>query len=482
MKFAYASPSSTAKAAWPVFGIVVGLLLLLLVYFDPMSGAMLSIALPLVLLLSRARRYRDFLDYRIVYLFGITVWSFDHCMGLFSLRNSADDLAHRCTEALAVYGYGVLLSSFAVLLVWRESVDVGTLIERAEPSDRRQGRMIVLVFSSMAYAAVTFTSGFEPAEMGSALSSFVLLSFAMVQVGFVIRNRRMAFIMTCICISGMFSAHAPNRTSLLVPLAISSLAIIAASKGSINWKLFSMRSAGLVIAMLFIMIFADWQKQLKTSFFTALFSDDSQQLSFFQTALQSNYLVRSDATVDYFSYLQFIIEHELYSPCSWLLQLLTSFVPRSVYPSKPVFDLSAILYDAHVIDAPLYFDFLFDRVADSGLYGIVFYNLGYLLLTRFVYRTYSRVHRLRPDGPECGLYLTALVTLFLVIRGPIIQIAWFYLFPLVGIVVRNFLASFAVAFSRGRRIRPDAGYREEARAAIERSEQTANRPHSTGGR
>jgi hypothetical protein len=65
------------------------------------------------------------------------------------------------------------------------------------------------------------------------------------------------------------------------------------------------------------------------------------------------------------------------------------------------------------------------------------YNLGYLCLSPAVYRMYDNVRSIRPFGVECGLYLASLVTFYLIVRGPIILITWFYLFPMVCIALRN---------------------------------------------
>lgn len=437
------------RGRWPIVPIIIGLILMGLVSVDPASGAMLSVVFPLSLLITLTRNYRHLLDYRVVYLLGITVWSVDHCTGLFLLRHSAADLLHRYADALAMYGYGVLLSTFAVLVFWRDTVAIGAFLEKEFRPRAKPLKPFFFAAVSIAYGVATFVTGSSDSNIGSALSSFVLVSFATVQIALALRGRWVAFTLVCMYTSALFSENAPNRTSLLVPLVISCLAAIA-SCNRLNWRIFSLKSGMLMLALIGTLLLADWQKQLGTSFVEAVLSDTPKGLGFDKTTMQSNYLVRSGATLDYFSYLQFIIDHRLYSPGSWLLQVVTSVAPRSVFAAKPNFDLSAILYEAHVVDAPLYFEFLFDRIADSGLYGILLYNFGYLFLTRYAYKTYSKVHTLRADGRECGLYITALVTLFLVIRGPIILIAWFYLYPMVLILIRNRLARWAVSVSKQR--------------------------------
>jgi hypothetical protein len=57
---------------------------------------------------------------------------------------------------------------------------------------------------------------------------------------------------------------------------------------------------------------------------------------------------------------------------------------------------------------------------------------------------------------ECGLYLAALVTLYLVMRGPIILITWFYLFPMVFLALRN-VAIRLMRRQRAREALPNTG-------------------------
>lgn len=431
----------TGLGSVPMIPMLIGTGLLWLLWTDPAWGAQLSLIFPLSFLLAVMPRYRGLLDYRIVYLFSITVWSFNHCYGVALLAQNSGALLQQYNGALTMYGYGVVLSTMLVLLFWKDKVGVGD--PRQKAMKRKAGResktgalrLLFFIVVSLAYAVIVQLESSD-IPLASVLGSFMVVTFATIQASYAQRGRWGLVALMCIYTSAVFSSSAANRTTMLAPIAITCLAALAAVP-RLNWRVISGRTAVLLALVAAISLLADWQKQMGMSLITAMTSDTRGLPGIGAAAENSNYFAHSDATADYLRYLQYIIDHHLYHNGSWFMQLVSSFTPRALFPNKPIYDVSAILYDDKIVGMPMYFDFLFDRISDSGMYGILLYNLGYLCLTRGVYRIYSRVRQARPYGLECGLYLTSLVTLFLVMRGPIILIAWFYLFPMTAIVMRN---------------------------------------------
>jgi len=432
---------SRGLARLPLVSLFVGVDLAILLPFDAALGAACSILLPMCMFISVAHRYRSLLDYRCVYLFALTAWSFTHCYGILVLLLQDGVQLQRYTGALTVYGYGVILSTLLVLLFWKDSAVV--VYPNRNFVGKGPGKLTLLMFvlTSFANAAVVQLD-LSSLPLASMFGSFMLVSFAAVQLGYANQRRWVALIVACGYTSEVFSLGAANRTSMLVPMVVTGLALLV-TRPRLNKRIMSIRTALLAVCILLVALLADWQKQMKISLFEALSGSDMRTLpGFMVSASNSNYMAHADATVDYLSYVQYVIDHQLYHYGYWFMQVATSFAPRMLFPEKPNFDVSAILYEAHVVRAPMYFDFLFDRIVDSGLCGIVLYNLGYLLLTSIVYRMYARVMVERPLGLECGLYLASLATLYLVMRGPIILIAWFLLFPMVAIAALDLVLRF----------------------------------------
>jgi hypothetical protein len=117
----------------PMIPMMIGTGLLWLVWTDPAWGAQLSMIFPLSMLLAVMPRYRGLLDYRVVYLFSLTVWSFNHCYGIALLAHYSGALLQRYEDALTMYGYGVVLSTMLVLLFWKDKVAVGPVVASPRP-------------------------------------------------------------------------------------------------------------------------------------------------------------------------------------------------------------------------------------------------------------------------------------------------------------------------------------------------------------
>jgi hypothetical protein len=419
----------------PLIPMLIGIESPLLTLVDPAWGAALSVLFPLSLFFAVARRYRNLLDYRVVYLFAMSVWAANHCSGIFLLLQGDSTLLRQYASAMSLYSYGVTASTFLVLLFWKDTVAITGGGETSQEDKGERRRFIAFLVWSMAYA---IEQQFEQSSMpiGPMLGSFMLVAFATNQLSYARSGRWVALLLAGGYTSAIFSLGAANRTSMLVPMVVTVLATIAAQP-RLDGRILSLKTAYLLTALVAAALIADWQKQMHVSLFAAITGDMRTLPSLTATAGNSNYLPHADATLEYLGYVQYIIDHQLYHKGYYFMQVATSFTPRAVFPGKPIFDISAVLYDAHIVKSPMYFDFLFDRIIDSGFYGIVLYNLGYLWLTRVAYRLYDRVRAYRPLGVECGLYLAALVTLYLVMRGPIILITWFYLFPMVFLALRN---------------------------------------------
>ncbi|MFM0737515.1 hypothetical protein PQQ51_09770 [Paraburkholderia xenovorans] len=418
----------------PLIPILIGIETPLLTLADPAWGAAASVLFPLSLFIAVARRYRDLLDYRVIYLFALSVWAANHCSGIFFLLQGDSTQIQPFGGAMSLYSYGVTASTFLVLLFWKDRVHVAELrIDTPEVHGERL-RFFAFLVVSVGYAIVVQWDSSLP--IASMLSSFMLVAFATNQLSYARRGRWIALLLSGAYASAIFSLGAANRTSMLVPMVVTGLAALA-TRPRMDGRIFSLRTAFLIAALLAVALIADWQKQMHMSLFEAVTGDMRALPTLMSTAENSNYLTHADATLEYLGYIQYIIDHHIYHNGYYLMQVVSSFTPRALFPGKPNFDVSALLYDAHIVKMPMYFDFLFDRIIDSGFFGIVLYNLGYLWLTRTAYRMYDRVRAIRPLGVECGLYLAALITLYLVMRGPIILITWFYLFPMVLLALRN---------------------------------------------
>ncbi|MEM5383448.1 hypothetical protein VSR68_07575 [Paraburkholderia phymatum] len=424
---------SRGMGRMPLISMFVGFDLAILLAVDAALGAVFSILFPLCMFISVACRYRSLLDYRVVYLFALTAWSFTHCYGILVLLFQDGFQLQRYTSALTIYGYGVLLSTLLVLFFWKKNVVV--VYPNKNFFDKGPGQLAfsMFVLTSFAYAAAVQLD-LSSLPLASMFGSFMLVAFAATQLGYANQRRWVALTVACGYASAVYSVGAANRTSMLVPMVVTGLALLVTCP-RLNGRVLSVRTALVAAGILLIALLADWQKQMKMSLFEALSGDMRAVPDFVSSVTNSNYMAHADATLDYLSYVQYVIDHHLYHHGYWFMQVASSFTPRILFPDKPNFDISAILYEAHVVKAPMYFDFLFDRIIDSGLFGILIYNLGYLLLTSVAYRMYARVKIDSPLGIECGLYLASLTTLYLVMRGPIILIAWFYLFPMVTIGV-----------------------------------------------
>ena len=437
--------SSTYIALIFAVSATVGLLLAI----DPPWAAVLAAGSPLIAAANYAKRYRDLLDYRIIYLLALLLWSYQPTFGLIGLLTADRSAVDSFNPVIFVhYSLGLTLSPLLVLFFRRPSV----CYPQIKINVSRSFLVSLSLWSGYALCALTLLtfvavegkSGFLDVALGNFPRSILLLIQAVISLRYARTKQYGRLLVLTIATIGIFSFHVANRTSMGIPAIIGALAALESS-ALVTRPLMSKRTIGIVAVLFTLLVTADLQKQTGTSIVVSaatVASDPSSLVAVFEN---SNYAARSDGTELFFQFLNLTIGQDHYRPGSWAMQLLTIFTPRSIYPDKPEYDISKLYFSEGLIDRPLYYDFLFDRLIDSGAIGVLLYHVFYLFIMRSIL---SLRGLLASNGLEhlgLGIYFISLVTFFLVMRGPIILFAWFVAAPvLIGIA-----ALLARAFFRG---------------------------------
>jgi hypothetical protein len=218
-----------------------------------------------------------------------------------------------------------------------------------------------------------------------------------------------------------------NRTHALIPI-IGAITAYYASKPS-SHRMNSKALAITILSIALLSLFADYQKQTHFSLLKSTLGE--QQEIIYNSYVSSNYSASQASLNTYLNVIHDILNTEGYKPGSWFLQLCTIAIPRFVYPEKPEFDLSKTYFELGYLEHNLYYDFLYDKIVDSGLVGVIAYSILYMLIVKIAIRLASKfmLTKLHPEG--VGFISISLSTLFLVTRGPIILIAFFLVGPMI---------------------------------------------------
>lgn len=437
--------SYAAQSTVLLITVLVGLMLII----SPPYAAAAAMASPVMALLQHARRLKDLLDYRVLYLCALTYWGLSPTIGLLSALNG-NDAPLRAVSTSVYYNYAIGLSLSPLLIYFFRPISISSYFRVICRPTTFAGSITILNIAYFMTLAILMTlrTNTDVGPIRIILPS--LVCYLVLFQGALIAQQdgkfgSLAWIGILLLITTLAtSSGVANRTSLLMPLLSGLLCLLMASRYK-NKAILSLYTAASIAILLFIMGIANIQKQLGQNYLLLIPELAKSPDLIFYSITNTNYAAKPEATILYFDLLQKTIGNDLYRPGHYAIQLFTSFAPRALWTSKPQYDISSSYFSEGVIDRPLYFDFLFDRLIDSGAIGVFLYHLLYLSMMRFCLSLGNVLALNGMKATGISLYALSLVIIFMAIRGPIILIAWF-LFPAILLAIS--LLTAKLFFSR----------------------------------
>jgi hypothetical protein len=145
---------------------------------------------------------------------------------------------------------------------------------------------------------------------------------------------------------------------------------------------------------------------------------------------------------DYYFTLQRILEYRYFTVGGLLYQDGLMVAPRRYFPNKPETNLTMKAFHVGLIRNFLYEELFLEPLLDSGLGGVVFYHLLWLLLIRGLLFI-SAANKNFLMGTFCrNTYLLGCLILFYGLRGPQIILIQYLAVPVLCIAVLKILATF----------------------------------------
>lgn len=435
--------SYTAQSAVLLVTVFVGLMLLV----SPPHAAIVAILSPLIALAHNAKRLKDLVDYRVIYLVALSYWGLPQAIGLLLALDEGDaSLRAVSATVYANYAIGLSLSPLLIYLFRAISISSSPLATRSpitfSGSIAILGMAYLTTLTILTILRANPNIGFISIAIPSITCCLVFFQGAIIAEQYGKPGSHAWIVMLLLITSLVTSLGVANRTSLLMPLLSGLLCLLVLSRSK-NRRFLSLRTGVLFAALIAIMIIADIQKQMKINYALLIPELISNPDILLYSMFNTNYSATSQGSVLYFDLLQKTVGEDRFSPGHYALQLLTSVAPRALWDVKPQYDISTAYYSEGIIDRPLYFDFLFDRLIDSGGVGVLLYNTLYIFIMRFCFSLGNLLALNRMKSIGVSLYALSLVVIFMTIRGPIILISWF-LIPAILMAIIFLFAKLAI--------------------------------------
>jgi hypothetical protein len=233
------------------------------------------------------------------------------------------------------------------------------------------------------------------------------------------------FSTTILCIMlFVFSQSNANRTPIL---AVSLLFLFSClyTQKYISLKI---RSFLLFSAFIFILI-ADIQKQYGLSLDEIFYYYFSNSFSTTDFLKGSNYLGTYQDVSEYFAAMGQAVNSKLDLRFTMATQIIGVFLPRIFFPEKEVADISAIAFGYGITPQDLYYEIYLQSYLDSGVLGVFFYHLLLLQFGSYSYKMIFKFNGNLMNLFSVALYLTNLLIIIVLIRGPVVFLLWYGLVP-----------------------------------------------------
>ena len=105
-------------------------------------------------------------------------------------------------------------------------------------------------------------------------------------------------------------------------------------------------------------------------------------------------------------------------------QIVSIFFPRRLFPGKPDSDVIRIMYDRGEIELNAQYDPFFEKMADAGIPGVVFYSFLPMVIAAVLAKAALRSKYPGIQLLGIGVYTLNMGGIFLSTRGPYIVLAW----------------------------------------------------------
>lgn len=223
----------------------------------------------------------------------------------------------------------------------------------------------------------------------------------------------------------LLSMDGNSRTFLLLPVTLITLSILINNKikkPNLLFKLF-------ILSALFISILtSDLMKKNDVQLTEIITNNTEYTLSINELIYESNFLPEKYSALNYFESINAIIVNEDLIPMGLLYQFMSIITPRQIFIEKEVVDLSKKMWDRGRVPQPLYYEIFLEPIIDSGIFGVFFYFIILLLfikISEYLIKSQKgfKFYYFR------SVYILNLITMFYVIRGPAIFLAWYALIP-----------------------------------------------------
>ena len=402
----------------------IAIFLFAMVPIDPIMSAILVPILPTWIIVELLRFRVPIFDYRIIYLFAHTFWL--GTWNSISLISQSIEFPSRIFASYPVYVTAVIFS--CLLSIVAPNISCPSRIFEHMQDFRKP--VLAAFFGLAALSFIMFALNQVSTDF-----SLVLLLGPVVVMGamallLVPANtpQRIALVATIVIIELVVSVVlATSRTAVLLPIWCCCLALFL--RNFYFEKTFSYWIFLILIPVLgLIVIVASGVKFASQIGFNSTFSIFSE-VNFFdllrvgitkQQYLQFNpvaalyYFVGMDNIAafnnDYFGILFF--------------QLISIFFPRRFFPNKPDSDVVRLMYDRDQIEQNAQYDPFFEKMADAGIPGVLFYSFLPMMINAVLTKasTKSKYPSIRLLG--VGVYTLNTAVIFLSTRGPYIVLAW----------------------------------------------------------
>lgn len=232
-----------------------------------------------------------------------------------------------------------------------------------------------------------------------------------------------------------------NRTAFILPVAFFLILVILSSIKIVKKNIFSFNNIKYVFLILLIALLSDMQRKSGIAFYELIFLPEFLLVNFYSVIQDSTFFPSSNDADNYFYSLGLISEYELFKVLGIFKQLISIFIPRIYFPDKEQTDLSMILFSQGFLPQPAYYEIFLEPFIDSGYIGnFLFYFFLIILSCKCVELLKKSINtNLQPFF--LSLYVLLLISLFMVVRGPIIFLAWYLLPSILFMLLITLLSS-----------------------------------------
>jgi len=105
-------------------------------------------------------------------------------------------------------------------------------------------------------------------------------------------------------------------------------------------------------------------------------------------------------------------------------QMVSIVFPRAIFPSKPASDVVRIMSDKDQIAFSAEYDPFFEKMADGGIPGVIFYSFLPMLITAILTKASLKSKYPGIQLLGVGVFTLNTATVFLSTRGPYIVLSW----------------------------------------------------------